>query len=654
MPLVRRPRSVPAEQCAPQQLVGVLLVSLVALVLAALIGLLPVRASAMPTLQAQASVVDLGPWLTRWVDPTAHAGLDEAQRRQAQAEFKPIGSLGSAGYTRAAHWYMVSLQRERLAGEHWVLAIGAPYLDDVQVWLQASDGPARHVQLGDRHLGAGRPLSGRLHALNLTLPEAAGDSQALRLWLRVRSASALNVSVELWQPDAYVDHETMVAGAWGGVLGLLLLAALTQLLFGLWLRDAIMQAFAFFIGALFLLHFGTSGMALLVLPQLPSWYSDLVVGSGSLCSVAAASLLTMQVLDIRQQLPRWRWLYLGPALLALALLPLTVTDLYAPVAAAFNLWGMVLSLVNIGVSLWVWQRQRGRLYLMYAVAAVCFGAGVIVTVLALLGLLPANGLTRTAYQAGIVVYLLVMLVAMAMRMASLRHDKLLAQERVQEERRFAAIVAHEFRNPLASIDRSANLLQLIPELTPDQTALRLGGIRRQVGRLVTLVDSFLHVEAGEHRPLQAQAAPVAMGPWLQALRQELDDDARSRLSIRAEPEDLRARFDAGLVALALHNLIDNALRYTPEHRSISVTACVGDGGRTLQLVVADQGPGLSADDLRHLGQPYYRGATALGRQGTGLGYYFCQRIAQMHGGQLRATTVLPHGLTVTLSLPQPG
>ena len=604
-------------------------------------------------LQADVESVELSPWLTRWVDTGSKARWEDAQQRLAEAAFQPFPGLGSAGYTREAHWYTATLTRTPEAGSRWVLAIGAPYLDDVQVWVQRADGAVIHQQMGDRHLADGRPLPGRLHAMGLAVPES-GEGPPVRLWIRIASASALNVSAELWRPDAFLAQETQAVGAWGAVLGLLTLAALTHLLFGLWLRDAVMLTFAAFIASLLLLHLGTSGMALLLVARPPSWYSDLIVGCGSFGSAAVASVGTMLVLDVRRLWPRLRWLYLGSALVLLALLPLAVTDLYGKAAGAVNLWGLGISLFNTGVAVRGWQRVRSRLYGLYALATISIGAGAIVTVAALFGMLPATPLTRMAYQGATVVYLLVMLVAMAMRMASLRHDKLIAQDRVLEERRFAAIVAHEFRNPLASIDRSANLLQLIPDMPPAQAALRLSGMRHQVARLSTLLDSFLHVQGEERHPMRLRAGPVAMGAWLTSLRQEFDDDTRARLIVHAEPETLQAHLDPDLAALALHNLIDNALRYSAEEQPVEITARLAGAGAAVELVVADRGPGLSDEDLRRLGRPYYRGEAAIGRQGTGLGYYFSQRIADLHGGQLTAATREPHGLVVTLRLPQPG
>lgn len=630
-----------------------------ALVWALVLALVPGAAAAQGApaadlglrLRPQTTQVDLGPHLRRWVDPGAQADWAQARQRLAEGAFQPVGHLDSAGYTRAAHWFAFDLARDAGAGERWVLALGAPYLDDIQVWVQTPDGRVRTVRMGDRHLHEGRPLQGRQHAMDLLLDEETGVGALHRVWIRVRSSGAMNVTAELWRPAAYFDHEIRLAAAWGVVVGLLALAALVQLFLGLWLRDAVMLAFAGYVGVLGLLYFGISGLALVAWTQPPSWYDDLLVGSASLAMLAVASYGSMKVLEIDRHLPRWRWFYLAPALASLVALPVSVSDAYGKVVALGNLWGIVLSVVNIGVSCWLWWRLGGRMRALNTLATVILGLGATGHVIMLLGGLPANAYTRQVYSVASIVYLLLTLTAMAVRVGWLRQDKLLAQRRVAEERRFAAFVAHEFRNPLAGIDRSANLLQVVPDLDGEQIAQRLGGIRRQVARLNTLIDGFLLADGRNTRPLEPRPEVLALEPWLRDLHQALDPEAQARLQVWVETPGLQARLDARLVRLALHNLIDNALRYSPEDRPVCLQAQRSADGAGLALVVGDQGPGLSAEDLALLGRPYHRGAAAIGHQGSGLGYHFTRQIAELHGGDVQARNAEPQGLVVTLFLP---
>ncbi len=102
--------------------------------------------------------------------------------------------------------------------------------------------------------------------------------------------------------------------------------------------------------------------------------------------------------------------------------------------------------------------------------------------------------------------------------------------------------------------------------------------------------------------------------------------------------------------LAINNLLDNALRYSPDGAKIHLRASLSPQGGC-EISVSDQGPGLDEAALARLGQPYHRGDNARGTQGTGLGYYFCKQIVEAHGGSIHATKAQPQGLCVTLHLP---
>ena len=72
----------------------------------------------------------------------------------------------------------------------------------------------------------------------------------------------------------------------------------------------------------------------------------------------------------------------------------------------------------------------------------------------------------------------------------------------------------------------------------------------------------------------------------------------------------------------------------------------------LRIRVADHGPGLDADELDKLGEPYFRGAAALGKKGSGLGYHFTRRIVEAHAGTLTARSGMDVGLEVEVFLPR--
>ena len=86
------------------------------------------------------------------------------------------------------------------------------------------------------------------------------------------------------------------------------------------------------------------------------------------------------------------------------------------------------------------------------------------------------------------------------------------------------------------------------------------------------------------------------------------------------------------------------------HSLVEIGATLSDTG--LRIRVADHGPGLDADELDKLGEPYFRGAAALGKKGSGLGYHFTRRIVEAHAGTLTARSGMDVGLEVEVFLPR--
>jgi len=254
-----------------------------------------------------------------------------------------------------------------------------------------------------------------------------------------------------------------------------------------------------------------------------------------------------------------------------------------------------------------------------------------------------------------------MTAAMVLRIIRIQQEKNAADQanemsklRMDNQHRFVAMLTHEFRNPLAGIDRSANLLQAMPGQSIHDINKRLGGIRTQVGRLNTLVDSFLMAESADTLALKPCLAVVNMADYLRERQQTVSTEQQVRIRIDVQPVQLVANIDKRLLSLAIQNLLDNALRYTSNEKPVTLSARLelADERHWLIIEVGDEGVGVPEAELAMLGTPYYRATSALGHQGTGLGYHFCQQITQAHGGSLKAHNRDGGGLLVSLRLPQ--
>jgi two-component system sensor histidine kinase PilS (NtrC family) len=218
-------------------------------------------------------------------------------------------------------------------------------------------------------------------------------------------------------------------------------------------------------------------------------------------------------------------------------------------------------------------------------------------------------------------------------------------ERLADLGRVAAGLAHELRNPLASMSGCVELLQGAPGLRPEEGRL-LGIVLKEAARLDQLVARFLAYS----RPVAPLIAVVDLPQLLGEVAEVFAHDpvaARVRLVLELEPATLRC--DPGQVRQMVWNLLVNAaqaIQGAPGGGSIRV-ACAPEPARGARLVVEDDGPGIAEADQSKLFTPFF--TTKVG--GTGLGLATVHQIVEAHGGSIMAGSNSPRGARFTIHLP---
>ncbi|MGI9511129.1 MAG: ATP-binding protein [Geminicoccaceae bacterium] len=226
------------------------------------------------------------------------------------------------------------------------------------------------------------------------------------------------------------------------------------------------------------------------------------------------------------------------------------------------------------------------------------------------------------------------------------------QEKMQLQRRFVAMVSHEFRTPLAIIDGQAKfMLRRLGDATADVIEGRLVKITSNVERLVGLMESMLasaRLEAGA-----VEFSPK--GHDLRALVEEVcahqDEISRSHKIITDLNALPNTHFsDPHLMRQVLVNLLSNAVKYSPDADHVRVIACERDDG--YHIAVRDYGVGIPEDELPKLGTQFYRASTAAGITGTGIGLNLVRTFMEMHGGSLVIDSIEGEGTTFAIHIPR--
>ncbi len=225
-----------------------------------------------------------------------------------------------------------------------------------------------------------------------------------------------------------------------------------------------------------------------------------------------------------------------------------------------------------------------------------------------------------------------------------KNRELARKNRLADLGQMAAHVAHEVRNNLVPVSLYLSLLRR--RLCDDEQSLDVvQKIESGFLALDVTVNDLLHFTSDREPRCREFAVGDLFGEICDSLRPQLSAQAID-VSTGVETAPL-ATADREMIRRALLNLVLNAVDAMPDGGRLELTA---DRDRTaVQLAVADSGPGLSDETLRHLFEPF----VTTKQSGTGLGLTIVERIAEVHGGTITAENVPAQGARFTLRLPQP-
>ena len=226
------------------------------------------------------------------------------------------------------------------------------------------------------------------------------------------------------------------------------------------------------------------------------------------------------------------------------------------------------------------------------------------------------------------------------------------EETLSRQRRFAADASHELRTPLTSISGHARMLdEWALDGDKERARRSVGTIRREAGKMRSLIESLLTLTRGD------ESVPIEVGRYdLGVVGMEATETTRAaadgRVSVEFVPNEheVTATFDRERVLQVASILLDNAVKYTPDGGSVTVS--VGEEDGSVALAVSDTGIGISEEQLPLIFERFHRADPSRSEGGTGLGLSIARQIAESHGGQIRAESTPGTGSTFTLFLPR--
>ncbi len=224
---------------------------------------------------------------------------------------------------------------------------------------------------------------------------------------------------------------------------------------------------------------------------------------------------------------------------------------------------------------------------------------------------------------------------------------------------FVTNVSHELRTPLTVIRTAAFNLRGRLASRPDQVERYGSLIQAESERLEALVEQVLRFASASAGKIIRDCEPIAVEGLIEAgLRSSRAGLAGQNYQIecKIEPDLPLVLADEVALRQAVQNLIDNAVKYGTEGNNwigVSASAVSSGDQRAVEIRVKDRGPGIPADEQRHIFDPFYRGRKAVQDQvhGTGLGLNLVKKIVEAHGGTIRVVSEPMQGAEFIVRIP---
>lgn len=217
---------------------------------------------------------------------------------------------------------------------------------------------------------------------------------------------------------------------------------------------------------------------------------------------------------------------------------------------------------------------------------------------------------------------------------------------------FIAMVSHELKTPLTSMKGYIQIMQRKAKNSVDESFIKmLDRSDIQINKMTNMINGFLDISRLESGKIVINREQFDLANLLQEIKEESLTTISSHILTFAPIESVMVNADRNKIAQVIQNLISNAVKYSPQGSTISITNYSKDGFANVS--VADQGKGMKPEDAAHIFDRYYRVESANMHliAGFGIGLYLCSEIINHHNGSISVQSEIDKGSTFLFSLP---
>ncbi|NVF13459.1 sensor histidine kinase [Vreelandella maris] len=624
-------------------------------------------AALIPT-GALASPLALGPDIpyTSMADKSQQHTVEQAYTQLSRAE-ETHTKIFSRGYTRTPYWLHFSLPARLFEGdERWVV-LAPNFIDDIRLFYRPAGSQQGWVErrTGDTWKGKRGDVDYRFPVFRLPPPK---DAQGYEVILRAASTSALLIDLKLWEPHLFLQHATRTTSFWAFYFGLAAISSLLALILAILLKSKKLWSITA-VSAGYGLVACVQGYIGWLLPGVGLTLQHYLTSIFTLTSYAALLWMSSEVMHFKEKLPWAHKLMTGTAALIIMLLisvPLNLYDEAIYIQTVIYLFTGIIFLVSC---LYIWWKEKFQLTnLILGISPLLIMLASLSGLMSMLTWLPYHPSIYTIWQYGLILNMLLVISTAVFQVYKQRIEELNKKKMVEElhfekearahQRQFMGIVAHEFRTPLAIITASLANLRYLPSLNRQET-LRYEKIERATERLVQLTDNCLAdarlsagqllIETQPHSLVELITSAASLIPLSDHHSWKLTQDNQHIQENSPPKADAILEIDPALMRIALSNVIDNAVKYSP---SGIIHIDLSRQHNHWVISVRDQGTGIPADRVAIIFERYRRASLDdESTRGVGLGLYVSRQIARAHGGELELAENASSGCRFTFILP---
>lgn len=539
-------------------------------------------------------------------------------------------------------WLRFSLQQESGAPSEWAVQIFPSWVDDIRVYSQDASGEISADRLGDRQPFASRALPTSMLAFPVSV-----DASPRTYYVRVKTHGLAPLCLHAWQKAGLQRTESnrlAFLSAFAGAIGVMVLM---NLIFWAWLRSSIYPVYALFLVFMLVAVASMLGYASsLFFPGEPL-HADRFVDVTSCALMSIAAVFVCRFFDYEQYSAWAAWFMKSAAVAFAAMAVLSVWGVDSAIHAAAYLQ-IVVGFFNLAFFAWLMIHHRAFQFLLAALVFTGVNLSWTFYLLVLLGLVKmAQPFVLESWIPMLQLANLALLnfaVASRSRQAelklraerkrafnSMKVAKTALEEKVRQ-REFVAVVSHEFRTPLAVIDAVAHALELSPSGRDEGVKRAVEKIRKATRRLAALIENILQDDALEVGSTRPSARSFDLHDVIENVRGVGLPEENARLRIDSALGRAMCVGDQAKVEMAIRNLIQNALKYSPADSVVTARCEVGE--ELFSVTVSNRGTPIPDGERNTLFERYFRGATSAQVPGSGLGLHISRTIARLHGGDV--------------------